>query len=62
MTLSSKLEPVEFDKGEIIIRKGDDATCMYVLYSGIVSVYTDAECKNFAATITTNKVLGEAAL
>lgn len=41
--LSAKLAPVEFEKGEtsknivyfyiwIVIKKGDDANCMYILY------------------------------
>jgi CRP-like cAMP-binding protein len=42
--------------------KGDEATCMYILYQGEVGVYGDIECKNQFATIKPNEVFGEKAL
>lgn len=52
--LSEKLEPLEFKPGEtskywcnltlIVILKGDDADCMYILYSGTVALFADREC------------------
>jgi hypothetical protein len=28
----------------IVIKKGDDANCMFILYSGLVKVYKDEDC------------------
>ena len=56
--LSDKLEPVSFKRGDIsnlyilfpnirlVILKGDEATCMYLLYQGEVGVFSDLECRN----------------
>ena len=42
--LSDRLEPITFEKGEIIIQKGDEANCMYILYTGEVGIFGDLEC------------------
>lgn len=52
--LSDKLEPVSFKEGEIsnlrmiikyiVITKGDEATCMYIIYAGKVGIFADLEC------------------
>lgn len=42
--LSDRLEPVSFKKGEVIIQKGDEANCMYILYLGEVGIFGDLEC------------------
>ena len=35
---------------------------MYILYSGVVSLYADPECQQFITNLTPNKVIGETAL
>jgi len=42
--LSEKLEPVEYQPGEVIILKDDEGTCMYILYYGTVGLYSDRAC------------------
>jgi len=38
-TVESAFEPVEFKKGETVIKEGDDGDFVYVIYSGSLSCH-----------------------
>lgn len=44
------------------MHKGDEATCMYILYSGKVGIFVDNECTIKVAEVVPNQVFGEKAL
>ncbi len=60
--LSEKVEPVIFRENEEIIRKGDEATCMYIIYYGSAGVFSDVECTKQLFTCVPNGIFGEKAL
>eukprot|EP00347_Sterkiella_histriomuscorum_P012747 403367377 len=60
--LSDKLEPVDFKAGEVIMTKGDEATCMYIIYLGKVGIFADVDCTIQFAECIPNQVFGEKAL
>lgn len=44
------------------MQKGDEATCMYIIYSGKVGIFADVECTIQFAECIPNQVFGEKAL
>lgn len=60
--LSEKVEPITFGEGEIIINKGDEANCMYIIYFGSAGVFSDVECTKQLFTCVPNGIFGEKAL
>lgn len=46
----------------IVMRKGDEGDCMYVIIKGEVGIYIDPEVKNCIVVLGENKVFGERAL
>ncbi len=41
--IADKLTYKELEEGDLIIRKGDDGDCMYLLFSGEVNVIANDE-------------------
>eukprot|EP00347_Sterkiella_histriomuscorum_P006891 403351043 len=60
--LSDKLEPITCKSGEVLMRKGDEADCMYIIYQGEVGIFADVECTIQFASCKPNQVFGEKAL
>jgi CRP-like cAMP-binding protein len=46
----------------LVITKGDEADCMYIIYQGEVGIFGDVECTFMFATCKPNQVIGEKAL
>ena len=55
-----KLTKVEFEKGDVIIRKGDTAECMFLVHKGKADVFIDDGIVH--AFVLPNDVVGEHAL
>lgn len=51
--------PQSFDLGEVLMREGEQGTCMFVILSGMVEVTTDGQ---LLAIIEAGELLGEMAL
>ncbi|CDW71420.1 UNKNOWN [Stylonychia lemnae] len=61
--LSDKLEPLTLKQGDIIMRKGDEADCMYIIYAGEVGIFFDVDCATpMFSSCKPNQVFGEKAL
>ncbi len=70
--LAEKLKPMTKKDGDIsklsvdnlpiVMNKGDEADCMYILYSGKVGIFVDNECTIKVAEVVPNQVFGEKAL
>ena len=54
-----KLITVRYFKGEIIMKKGDEGDCMYIIYKGLVGIYVNG---HRVGSRTIGEVLGETAL
>lgn len=46
----------------LVMRKGDEADCMYIIYHGEVGIFADYDCTIQFATVKPNQVFGEKAL
>lgn len=60
-TIEPHLNQVYYEKGQVIFEKGEIGSSMYIIVSGLVSVYQD-QIDNPLATLRENDVLGEASL
>lgn len=60
--ISKHLSAKHFKKGELIIKKGDDGDCMYVLYKGLVEVILGEEYKGDPILMEDGRHFGHTAL
>ena len=58
-TVESAFEPVEFKKGETVIKEGDDGDFVYVIYSGSLSCHKNGQ---FLKKYQPGEAFGELAL
>ena len=60
--LTERLTFIEFQEKEVVMRKGDEGDCMYLILAGEVGIYMDTEFNNCIVLLGEKKVFGERAL
>lgn len=62
IAICKHLKKVTFDTDQLIMSRGDSATCMYIVISGEVGIYIDEQQSECVARVKENYIFGERAL
>ena len=60
--ICNRFEQRFYEQDELIVRKGEEGTRMFLLVSREIGIYEDEACKSMSRRVTKDKVFGDRAL